>query len=332
MAKERATILDVARLAGVSVATVSIVINNNKKYVAPALRQKISDAIEILNYKPNLVARSLKVKETKTIALVLTNITSPVTPIIVRTVQMIASEHGFDTIISVTEEDKKIEVDAVYSMLSKRVDGMIICPTSLSLDQHLSYASSMIPVVAIERRNNLTSCVITDNREICFEAAKHLIGHNRKRIGLISMPILGSNTQDRILGVQSALKEHGLFYPELTKETDYIGQSSFNLAVDLISNQHVDAIMTTSQSIALGTYKAAKALGATVPDNLAIFGYDDVSWMEVVDSPISTIKQPIKEMAERACRALFDALKAETNTPRIDVLKSELIIRHSCGC
>lgn len=332
MAKNRATILDVAKLAGVSVATVSVVINNKEKYVAPVLREKIFDAIEVLNYKPNLVARSLKVKETKTIALVLTNITSPVTPIIVRTVQMMAREQGFDTVISVTEEDKKLEIDAVYGMISKRVDGMIICPTSLSVDEHLRYASSLVPVVAIERRNDLTNCVVTNNYEISYQAARHLIAHGRKRIGLISMTVLGSNTQERIDGISNALREQNLYNPELTREADYIGQSSFDLAIDLIKNQKVDALMTTSQSIALGAYKAAKTLKANVPDDLAIFGYDDVSWMEVVDEPISTIRQPIKAMAERASEVLFEALRTETKSNLIEVLPSELVIRSSCGC
>ena len=107
MPRKNITITDVAKLAGVSVATVSVVINNKKdKFVAPELRQKVLETVAILNYKPNLVARSLKLKETKTIGLILTNITSPVTPPLVRTVQKIARENGFDIFIVSTEEDK----------------------------------------------------------------------------------------------------------------------------------------------------------------------------------------------------------------------------------
>lgn len=332
MARKSVTINDVAKLAGVSVATVSVVINNKDKFVAPELRKKILEAVDMLNYKPNLVARSLKVKETKTIGLILTNITSPVTPPLVRTVQKIAREKGFDTIIVATEEDIKLEIDAVHNMLSKRVDGIIVCPVVSEDYEHIHYASSLIPVVAVERRIPWVRCVVTNNQETSYKATQHLLAHGRTRIALITMPVLGSNTQERIDGYRQALHERGLFDSDLIRETDYIGQSAFSVASDLIANCHVDAIMTTSQSIAFGTYKAAINLGEKLPDELAIFGYDDMPWMEVVHPALSTTRQPIEAMASRACEILFDAMKSENSQPQIEVIPSELILRSSCGC
>jgi LacI family transcriptional regulator len=333
MPRKNITITDVAKLAGVSVATVSVVINNKKdKFVAPELRQKVLETVAILNYKPNLVARSLKLKETKTIGLILTNITSPVTPPLVRTVQKIARENGFDIFIVSTEEDKKLEIDAVYNMLSKRVDGMIICPVISEDYEHIRYANSLIPVVTIERRAPLISGVITNNKETCYKATQHLIEHGYKNIALISMSVLGSNTQDRIDGYRQALSECGLLNQSLIRETDFIGRSAFSVAYDLLSTCQVDAILTTSQSIALGTYKAVISLGKRIPEEIAIFGYDDVPWMEVVQPALSTTRQPIEDMASCAWDIMFAAMNTEDNHPQIKIIPTELILRASCGC
>lgn len=332
MPKKSITITDVAKLAGVSVATVSVVINNKDKFVAPELRRKVLDAVAALNYKPNLVARSLKVKETKTIGLILTNITSPVTPPLVRTVQKLARENGFDTLIVSTEEDRKLEIDAVYNMLAKRVDGMIICPVISEDYEHIRYANALIPVITIERKIPLTSGVISNNKETSYNVTRHLIDHGRKNIALIALPVLGSNTQDRIDGYREAMREAGLYHPALIRETDYIGQSAFTVAQDLLIHDHVDAIITTSQSIALGAYKAAISLGKRIPEEVAIFGYDNVPWMEVVQPALSTTCQPIEKMASTACQILFDTMNSEETSPKIEVIPSDLIIRNSCGC
>ena len=278
------------------------------------------------------MARSLKLKETKTIGLILTNITSPVTPPLVRTVQKIARENGFDTFIVSTEEDKKLEIDVVYNMLSKRVDGMIICPVISDDYEHIRYANSVIPVVTIERKIPLTSCVISNNKETAYQATQHLIEHGRKHIALIALPVLGSNTQDRIDGYRQAMNENRLLDPDLIRETDYTGRSAYDAAYDLLVNCHVDAIVTTSQSIALGTYKAAISLGKRIPEEVAIFGYDDTPWMEVVQPALSTTRQPIEKMAATACEILFDAMNSEETQTQVKIIPSDLILRGSCGC
>ena len=126
---------------------------------------------------------------------------------------------------------------------------------------------------------------------------------------MISMQIFGSNTSERISGYQQALIEHQLLNPALIRETDYVGLSAYDAAVDLIKTQKVDAIMNASQSITLGTYKAVKDLGLRIPEDVAIFGYDDLPWMEVVCPSISTTHQPIEEIATTACQILFAAVK-----------------------
>lgn len=332
MNNKRATIIDVAKLAEVSISTVSIVVNNKDKYISPELRKKVEDAVEALNYQPNLVARSLKLQQTKSIGLIVTNITSPVIPPLVRTVQKIAQQKGFDTFIVSSEENAKVQNDALRSMLSKRVDGLILCPTVSDDYDLVQNAISSIPVVAIERQLQKTNSIFTNNKESAYKIASHLIGHGYKRIGMIAMQVFGSNTRDRIDGYQQALLEHQMLYPNMIRETDYVGLSAHKAAVDLIKTQRVDAIMTASQSITLGTYKAIMSLGLKIPDEVAIFGYDDLPWMEAVNPKISTTHQPIEEIATKACEILFSTL--EDGNKNIDsyCIDTHLIFRESCGC
>jgi LacI family transcriptional regulator len=332
MSQRRVTITDVAKLAGVSVATASVVISNKDKYVAPRLRQQVLKAVELLNYQPNLVARSLKVKETRTIGLILTNITSPVTPPSVRLVQKYAREQGFDTLLAVTEEDVTLEISIVENMLSKRVDGLIVCPADSSTVEHLGYAASLIPLVVIEREVPDIYSVVADNESISRQVAEHLLGHGRRRIGLIHMPLQGSNTRRRYEGFRQALIEHGCFDPALFCETDYVGSSAYDLACTLIVEKQVDALMATSQSITMGIFQACRKLAVRIPQQVAIFGYDDVPWMELTTPSISTTQQPIARIALRACEILFAALSAEPTLAYMETIPSRLLLRNSCGC
>jgi DNA-binding LacI/PurR family transcriptional regulator len=321
----------VAQLAGVSTATVSAVINENK-YVSPELEQRVREAIDQLGYKTNWLARSLKVNETKTIGLVFTNITSPIWPPIVRAAHKVAEQAGFDTFLVATDEDAERERMSLQSLLAKRVDGIVMTPAFSEDYGHIRQASKAVPVVVMERKVPGLECVITNNEDVSYQAVHHLIDHGRQRIGLVTIPILGSNIDERISGYRRALAEHGLYDPGLIREADFVGQIAFDLARDLISGTDVDAIFTTSQSTAMGALRAARDLGKRVPDDLALFGYDDVPWMQVVSSPLSTIRQPAEEIAELATERLLQCLQSNRRCETTHVLESSVIIRHSCGC
>jgi LacI family transcriptional regulator len=196
---------EVADLAGVSTATVSAVINQSK-YVSPELEQRVREAIEDLSYKPNWLARSLKINETNTIGLVFTNITSPIWPPIVRAAQKVAQQAGFDTFLVTTDEDVEREQQSLQSLLAKRVDGIVITPASSEDYGHIVQASKSVPTVVMERRVSGLECVITNNEEVSYEAVAHLIDHGHRRIGLVTIPILGSNIAERLAGYRRALQ------------------------------------------------------------------------------------------------------------------------------
>jgi len=326
------TILDVKKLAGVSASTVSTVLNESNKYVSPELRQRVLDAVRKLNYRPNLVARSLKREETKSIGLIFPNILSPVMPPLVHTVQKISQRAGFDTFVAITEEDVAKERAVINNMLAKRVDGLIICPVMQANYELLLYANSIVPVILIERYVPEMECVVTNNEDTSYRATRHLIEHGRGRIALINMKSFGSNTRERIDGYTRAVKEAGLFDQRLIRETDFAGSSAAEITRQLLRSSTVDAIFATSQSISLGIFIAIKQLGKRIPEDIAVFGYDDVPWMEAVSPALSTARQPIAAIASRACEALFARLAGKPADSRTVVIDSELLIRQSCGC
>lgn len=329
--EDQVTMRDVAKLADVSVATVSAVLNSNK-YVSPELKRRVDKAIGQLGYRPNLVARSLKRNQTNAIGLIFTNITSAIWPPLVRTVQHIARAQGYDTFLVDTEEDPEIQKQAIYTLLSKQVDGILIGPTPSANLAYLAEAAARVPMIAVDRPVTWAEWVITNNEEVAFDAAGHLLGHGCQRIGIIATQLAGANTAARVAGYRRALEVQGRFDPRLIKEVDYLASSAFDLACDLLQAGNVDALMTTSQSTSIAALRAANALGRRIPEDLALFCYDDAPWMEAVQPTLSTVRQPIEAMAKLATERLLSRIRGGDRDGAQHVIPSSLIIRHSCGC
>jgi LacI family transcriptional regulator len=174
--------------------------------------------------------------------------------------------------------------------------------------------------------------VVTNDEAVSYQAVKHLIDHGRRKIGLVTIPVQASNTADRVAGYRRALEEYNCYNPTLIREVDVIGHNAFDLALDLLANTDIDAMFTTSQSTALGVLRAANRLGRRIPDDLALYGYDDVPWMEAVASPLSTICQPVERMAQLATQILLECIEGTKPCNGIYTVESSLVIRNSCGC
>jgi len=325
------TIRDVAALADVSVATVSAVINDSR-YVSPELTERVESAVERLSYKPDSVARSLSTGETKSIALVFSNAHSPIWPPLVRGAQRVAQEAGFDTFLITTDENFEVEKRSLDTLLSKRVDGVIVAPAFTESYEHLQDTNRNVPVIAIERSVPGIESVVTDNEEISFRAVNHLIDHGYKRIGLVTIPLQGINAAYRFDGYRRALLENDLYDPDLVRETDFAGRTSVEHSLELILEANVDAIFATSESTTIGVLQSARQVGRRIPDDLALFGYDEVAWMDVAVPPLSTVCQPSSQMSTLATRLLLERIKGREPSDKVHILESNLIIRQSCGC
>jgi LacI family transcriptional regulator len=328
---ERVTIKDVAKLADVSVATVSAVLNDNK-YVSPELRRRVGKAIRQLDYRPNLVARSLKLHQTNAIGLIFTNITSAIWPPLVRTVQQCNQSNGFDTILSTTDENVELERKALDTLLAKQVDGILIGPAAGRQHEHIIEAADRVPVIAIDRLVAGIESVTTDNEQAAWMATTHLAEHGRRRIGIIAISTAGSNNAARLAGYRRALEDRELYDPTLVQEVDFFGRDALELTTDLLKSGRVDALLTTSQSTSIAALRAAKELGLRIPEDLALFCYDDTPWMEAVRPALSTVRQPIEEMARLASDLLLGRLRGVPGSTENHVLACRLLLRESCGC
>ena len=255
----RATMDNVASLARVSIATVSAVVNDTK-YVSPELKQRVQRAVELLDYKPNMIARNLRMNETKSIGLVFFNIASPFWAPLARTVQKVARELGYDTLLASTDEDPEVERAALHNLLAKQVDGILIAPTLAGDYGHIHKAALSTPVVAVEREVPGVESVITNNEDIMHQAVSHLVEHGYRRIGLVTIPVAATSTAHRIYGYKRALAEKGLFDQGLVREVDFAGDAALDAALDLLEGTDVRAVVTTSQSTAMGVLRAANRL------------------------------------------------------------------------
>src|SRR6516165_12246806 len=226
-----ASIYDVARESGVSVFTVSAVVNN-KSHVGKGLRERVEAAIRKLNYRPNLLARSLAKQKTHTIGMIVPDIGNPFFPIVVRGAEDAAQKHGYNLLLCNSDDSLDKEENAVELLLSKRVDGILLTKAAEDFRPPLRQMIKEvnIPFVLVMRTYpKLTKdAVITDDYQGAYDAVCHLARAGRRRIGLISGPLKVSNAKARWEGFRDALKSSGLDYdPELVVQGDYRLDSGF---------------------------------------------------------------------------------------------------------
>src|SRR6202795_2286866 len=254
-----ASIYDVARESGVSVFTVSAVVNN-KSHVGKSLRERVEAAIRKLNYRPNLIARSLAKQRTHTIGMIVPDIVNPFFPMVVRGAEDAAQKHGYNLLLCNSDDSLDKEESAIELLLSKRVDGVLLTKAAEdfrpSLRQMIKEVN--IPFVLVMRTYpKLTKdAVITDAYQGAYDAVCHLARSGRRRIGLIGGPRKVSNAQARWEGFRDALKAEGLPYePELDIEGDYRIDSGFRAGHALLSHRP-DGIYVANHLMTVGLLKA----------------------------------------------------------------------------
>src|SRR5450631_1091073 len=265
-----ASIYDVARESGASVFTVSAVVNN-KAHVGTKLREKVEAAIRKLNYRPNLIARSLAKQRTHTIGMIVPDIANPFFPMVVRGAEDAAQKHGYNLLLCNSDDSLAKEETAIELLLSKRVDGILLTKAagdfSPALRQMIEEVN--IPFVLVMRTYpQLTKdAVISDDYQGAYEAVCHLARSGRRRIGLISGPLKISNAKERFRGFRHALEVNKLPYePELVVEGDYRIESGFRAGHALLSHRP-DGIYVANHLMTIGLLKAVEEMGLMCPDD-----------------------------------------------------------------
>lgn len=328
-----ATMKDVARLAGVSTSTVSHVINNNR-FVSEAVREKVTSAVNQLNYAPSALARSLKLNQTRTIGMLLTASSNPFYSEVVRGVERSCYERGYSLVLCNTEGDEDRMNRSLETLLQKRVDGLLIMcteshlPSAELLNRYPSIPSVMMDWAPFEG----SSDIIQDNSLLGGEmATRHLIARGYTRIACIAGPQDKTPARLRLEGYRQAMASAGLPVPEgYIVSSDFEFQGGFNAMNTLLSlNPLPQAVFTCNDAMAVGVYHALYQAGMSIPGDMAVMGYDDIELARYMTPPLSTIHQPKDELGEMAIDTLLHRLAAPGGSQQLLVLTPELMERAS---
>jgi len=331
--KRKPTISDVASQAGVSIATVSNVINGTK-FVGDDVTRKINEAIERLNYIPNSVAKSLRVKKSKLIGLMISDISNPFFPPVVRGIEDTLAKNGFNVLLCDTDTDTAKEQEYLRLLLGRRIDGLLV---SLAGAEHSYFRNLDIPVVFFNRVPESEPCNIveTENAQGGFIATDHLIKHGYGRIAVIAGPQHLSVGHDRLRGYRAAIDKSGCVYdPDLVKISPFEVDAGYRAMKELMEQEkRPDAVFTCNNFLTLGAFRFLHEAEYKIPEDIAIVGYDDTDWTNIVDPPMTVVRHEGFEMGTATGNLLLDCLrKKDSVAPRRIVLKLELAVRKSCGC
>jgi LacI family transcriptional regulator len=326
------TIYDVAQICGLSIATVSKVINNTGS-ISPKTREKVLRVIKSLEYEPSIVASALMGKSTFTIGLIIPDLANPFFALIARYIEDRGFELGFNIIICSSDYDKQKEKDYVSLFKKKRVDGIILASgfENEAMIQDLVQQGYPVAVTAREVPFVEVDNVSIDNFMAGYKATKHLIELGHERIAIVARD-LWSN-RERMRGYSEALKEHSLdAYPifEYAEATSIEGGEKA-ASMLLAEANRPTAIFACSDLLAIGVIRRARAMGFEVPRDLSVIGFDDTPWATYSDPPLSTIAQPFRELGNKVVDLIVQEIKKEKKTKMKVILTPELVIRESTG-
>ncbi|GAA1061632.1 PfkB family carbohydrate kinase [Agromyces bracchium] len=332
---------DVARLAGTSPAVVSYVLNNGPRGVAPETKARVLAAVERLGYRPNQLAVSLRTSETKTIGLVVPDNANPFFAELAREIEKVAFEYGYTLFLANAGDDVEKETGHVRALLDRRVDGVILIPShdDVPIADELPRAGT--PWVVVDRllgaHRVAPSQVVSNNRQGGRLATEHLIRHGRSRIACISGPQDLRNTADRVRGWRDALLSARMQpTADLLREVSFGSFAAHDAALEMLDAViDIDAIFVASDEQAIGVMHALHSRGLQCPEDVAMVSFDGIAASELTFPALTTIRQPVPDLARRAFEQLLAQIthtELEPSPQRIDTLDVELIVRGSCGC
>lgn len=343
---EKVTITEVARLAEVSPSTVSNLLNGRAQRMRPSTQKRIWEAIDTLGYTPNLAARQLKKGYTPVIGLIVPSVANPFYGIFARHVEAAALASGFQVLLGNSDRNAEREQKYAEELWGFGVRGIIFGSSLLQFSHLDNLIARGLHVVAFERPTQSDDQIQIDSVGIdnCLAsrlAIKHLLALGHKRIGFLSGPIRTVSRMDRLSGYQLAMAEAGIESdPELIWDFAPDGETFGDAdAVDLgrqgtqelLSRSNPPtAIFAINDMFAFGAYAGAKDLGLRIPEDLSVIGLDDTVLTEIVQPPLTTIRQPIKRIANLAVDRLIARLHGTiSETQGHQVLRPQLIVRSS---
>ena len=323
-----ATIKDVARMAGVSVSTVSKYINGGN------LRQEnvdaIRDAIDALDYRVNPFARSLKAQRSRSIGILLPDISASFYSSVVMALDRCFREHGYHTLISCYGSNHGLERDNLSFLITNGIDGLIYIPEDISSEEFYELTGNFnIPTVQVDRiiQGVASDAVLVNNTDAVYQAVSLLVKRGHRRIAAITGPKSVLTAKERLVGYLRALSDHGILYDDalvISDENDFAtGYRGFETLMQ--QPDRPTAVFTTNYDITIGLVTAAREQGVHIPEELDIFGFDCVEICTMMKTPLPVVHQPEQEIGQTAATYLIERLEGYTGAPRTTRLECRVV-------
>jgi DNA-binding LacI/PurR family transcriptional regulator len=322
-------------MAGVSVATVSRYINQTAT-IADGTGRRVQEAMDTLSFSPHPIARNLATQRTNTIGLLLLDIGGQFYTPLLRGIEAVSSEAGYDLLIHSTRTSQ-VGITPRRALNEHNTDGLLSFTDALDTTELTRLNQIGFPVVLMHQSppNHLNIPVVSiENRSGAQQAVEHLIEvHSRKRIVYLRGPVGNEDSEEREKGYRLALKKHNLpLDPSLVVSGEFEAASAYATVKQLINqNLPFDAIFTGDDDSAIGVIQALKEANLRIPEDVAIAGFDDSLFARILTPPLTTVCAPIEQVGREAARQLVHLIRGE-QADMHTVLPTEMIIRQSCGC
>ena len=332
---KKTTIKDVALASGVSVATVSLVLNNKGKNIPDCTRERIKRTADELNYLPDYAARSLITGRSHTIGVIIPDISNMFFAEMVRHIQLELDKYGYDIILCNSEEKMQNDIKYINWLASRRVDGLILTMSAESMDPENRGAIQdtlerlKIPYMFLDRYFKSNSHkVMVDNEDSGYQVAKYLLSLGHRNIGVIVGPPCLNSSANRLKGFMAALKEQNIPFSQDNIVDGKYDMESGQIGGRKLIDKGVTAIFAFNDLQAYGVLMSANERGLKVPQDLSVVGFDDNFYSSILETKLTTVRQPVKQMAYEVCKMMVNILEEREHSMEIK-LKAELIVRDS---
>ena len=323
-----ATIKDVARMAGVSIATVSKYINGGNVRIENV--DAISKAIEALDYRVNPFARSLKTQRSRSIGILIPDMKAPFYGSVITIIDKILREYGYHSLVSCYGANHGLERDNLLFLISNGIDGLIYAPEDLTADEFYELtANCSIPVVQIDRmiQGVNSDAVLVDNADSVYKAVCQLIDSGHQRVGMISGPKSVFTAKERRIGYMRALSDRGILYDDqlVISGRNEFGTGYLGCEKLLQLQERPTAIITTNYDITIGLFTAVRDQGLRIPDDIDIIGFDCLNVCTMMKPPLPVVYQPEQEIGHTAAEYLLQRLKGYNGAGRVSRLNCSIV-------
>jgi LacI family transcriptional regulator len=327
------TVADVAKKAGVSVPTAARVLSG-RGYAAERTRQIVLEAAKDLGYVPNRVARSLRTRQTNMIGLLIGDVENMFYSAIAKNVESVAKDAGYHVVLCNSNDDPETEREYLDLLEGIRVDALIVAPTSKNRRHLRRLHESGTIIIQIDRlvEGLAADAILVDNETGAANAVTHLIEAGHTRIGIVTGELSATTSQQRLAGYKRALKEHRISVrTELVKASSFHREHAIEDATDLIRARPAPtAVFAANNILAEGCLVALQQEGLRVPRDVSLVAFDDMPWMSIVEPGMTTVRQPIADMARGAAELVLRRLReGRQDEPSTMVFRTQLVQRRS---